>query len=78
MIDPKTDISARIIPVSLSFTDWRKIGAALEDMPFKIAAPLMANINAQINAFVNPPAAEPAPASGPTPEPIAAPAPAAE
>ena len=49
MIDPNTIQ----IPVSMTFDRWRQIGAALEDQPFKVAAPLISEINSQINAYMS-------------------------
>ena len=65
MIDPKTDISKMVIPVSLSFEGWQTVGAGLEELSVKRAMPIIGNINAQINAFLNPPAPTPAPAPAP-------------
>ena len=69
MTDPKIDHAKTMVPVTLTLDDWRKVGAALEELPVKVAMPVIANIQAQIVAFFNPPAPV-----APPPAPPAAPA----
>lgn len=68
-----------VISVALKVSDWMTIGRGLEEVPFKLAAPLIGSINQQINAALNPAPPPPAPPAADTPpnatqEPAASPA----
>lgn len=45
--------------ITLSMEELRVIGAALQELPFKVASPLITNIDAQVQPQANPVVAEP-------------------
>lgn len=44
--------------IELSMEELRVVGAALQELPFRVASPLISNIDAQVQPQLNPVVAE--------------------